>query len=101
MMLWLTQWKQSETASNTATISGPTMNDLKMLNHDLTGSKMEAENAIDDVAAYALILGRAEGRAEERAAIVAWLRDPENTVHTGAAMAAYIERGEHLAGDDE
>ena len=41
------------------------------------------------------------GREDERAAIVAWLRDPENTVHTGAAMAAYIERGEHLAGDDE
>ncbi len=41
------------------------------------------------------------GKAMEREAIVAWLRDPENTVHTGAAMAAYIERGEHLAGDDE
>ena len=39
--------------------------------------------------------------SNEREAIVAWLRDPENTVHTGAAMAAYIERGEHLAGDDE
>lgn len=76
------------------------MNDLKMLNHDLTGSKMEAENAIDDVAAYALILGRAEGRAEERAAIVAWLRV---TGHQGDRAAAdAIERGNHhLRGDDE
>lgn len=45
--------------------------------------------------------GQRDGAENEREAIVAWLRDPENTVHTGAAMAAYIERGEHLAGDDE
>ena len=64
------------TWSNAATISGATMSDP----------------VVD-----ALRLGK----AMEREAIVAWLRDPENTVHTGAAMAAYIELGEHLAGDDE
>lgn len=88
-------------ASNAAITWQATMSDLKTLNHDLTGAKLEAERATDDVASYALILGRAEGRAKERAAIVAWLRDPGNTAHTGAAMAAYIESGEHLRGDDE
>lgn len=78
------------------------MSDLKMLNHDLTGAKLEAERATDDVAAYALILGRAEGRAEERAAIVAWLL--ETAVPTWGDAFDYagdIERGEHLRGDDE
>ena len=41
------------------------------------------------------------GSKDERAAIVEWLREPGNTVHTGAAMAAHIESGEHLRGDDE
>lgn len=41
------------------------------------------------------------GTGDERAAIVEWLREPGNTVHTGAAMAAHIESGEHLRGDDE
>ena len=74
--------------------------------HDLTGAKLEAERATDDVAAYALILGRAEGRAEERAAIVAWLREQLSSsteVWESANDWALgcIERGDHLAGDDE
>ena len=87
-------------ASNAAITWQATMSDLKMLNHDLTGAKLEAERATDDVAAYALILGRAEGRAEERAAIVAWLHMQEGR-QTFGDLARAIERGEHLAGDDE
>ena len=76
------------------------MSDLKMLNHDLTGAKLETERATDDVAAYALILGRTEGRAEERAAIVAWLRI-HDVVELGGAFADDIENGDHIGGDDE
>lgn len=57
------------------------------------------ESSFDD--GYGFDAGYNAGIEDERAAIVAWLRDPGNTAHTGAAMAAYIESGEHLRGDDE
>ena len=76
------------------------MSDLKVLNHDPTGAKLEAERATDDVAAYALILGRAEGRRDERAAIVAWLEDSKRGDLAGRYLASFIERGNHLGGDD-
>ena len=41
------------------------------------------------------------GTSEERAAIVAWLRGRPSGYYGGARMASDIERGAHLAGDDE
>ncbi|HQW90866.1 MAG TPA: hypothetical protein PK478_13500 [Nitrospira sp.] len=45
----------------------------------------------------------ANGRELERAAIVAWLREPQDESVTPwcELLADSIERGEHLAGDDE
>ena len=44
----------------------------------------------------------ANGREEERAAIVAWLREPQDESVTPwcELLADSIERGEHLRGDD-
>ena len=43
------------------------------------------------------------GREDERAAIVAWLREPQDESVTPwcELLADSIERGDHLGGDDE
>ena len=43
------------------------------------------------------------GREDERAAIVAWLREPQGESVTPwcELLADFIERGDHLGGDDE
>ncbi len=42
------------------------------------------------------------GASRERAAIVAWLRDEETWRRVARGnLAVFIERGEHLRGDDE
>lgn len=41
------------------------------------------------------------GRAKERVAIVAWLVDAKRGDLSGRYLASFIERGEHLRGDDE
>lgn len=43
--------------------------------------------------------GKADGRADERAAIVAWLRKPDWT--HAETYAAAVEAGEHIAKADE
>ncbi len=45
--------------------------------------------------------GRAKGAAGERRAIVAWLVDAKRGDLSGRYLASFIERGEHLRGDDE
>ncbi len=44
--------------------------------------------------------GQRDGAENEREAIVAWLRR-HDVVELGGAFADDIERGDHLAGDDE
>ena len=41
------------------------------------------------------------GKAMEREAIVAWLEDAKRGDLSGRYLASFIERGEHLRGDDE
>ena len=40
------------------------------------------------------------GREDERAAIVTWLEDAKRGDLSGRYLASFIERGEHLRGDD-
>ena len=41
------------------------------------------------------------GKAMEREAIVAWLEDAKRGDLSGLYLASFIERGDHLGGDDE
>jgi len=71
---------------NAANTWQATMSDFR----SLAGIRVR-EHAIYEV-------GRVRGAAEERSAIVAWLREGGQGMKL---VAAAIERGEHLAGDDE
>ena len=41
------------------------------------------------------------GREDERAAIVAWLEDAKRGDLSGLYLASFIERGDHLGGDND
>ena len=75
--------RTTQTPSNAATISGATMSDFDSLDFPcLPGMGCPCREA-------------------ERAAIVAWLEDAKRGDLSGRYLAAFIERGDHLRGDDE
>lgn len=45
--------------------------------------------------------GQRDGAENEREAIVAWLEDAKRGDLSGRYLAAFIERGDHVGGDDE
>lgn len=60
------------------------------------GLPEDALELLRDEIGWALDLSEARGRAAERAAVVAWLRDNEDTWSMPTwQLADHIERGEH------